>query len=40
MGDVYQAYDIELSQAIALKSIRPDILANSAALSRFKREVQ
>jgi eukaryotic-like serine/threonine-protein kinase len=40
MGDVYEALDLELGQTIALKTIRPDIAGDEAALSRFKKEVQ
>lgn len=40
MGDVYEAVDIELSQAVALKVIRPEIAANDEILTRFKKEVQ
>ena len=40
MGDVYEAFDLDLSQAIALKAIRPDIVENSGVLARFRREVQ
>ncbi|HEY1648915.1 MAG TPA: protein kinase [Terracidiphilus sp.] len=40
MGDVYEALDLELSQAIALKSIRPEIVENPGVLARFRREVQ
>src|SRR5271170_3581056 len=40
MGDVYEALDLELSQTVALKSIRPDIAAIDGVLSRFKKVVQ
>ena len=40
MGDVYEAFDMELGQAVALKSIRPEIADSVEVLSRFKREVQ
>src|ERR1035437_4949858 len=40
MGDVYEAWDMELSEAIALKTIRPEIAGNDLTLSRFKREAQ
>lgn len=39
MGEVYQAFDLELGP-VALKTIRPDIVNNPAALTRFRREVQ
>ncbi len=38
MGTVYEAFDVELERAIALKSIRPDLAANPAALRRLKQE--
>lgn len=40
MGEVYEAFDLELSQTVALKSIRPDIAGNVGVLSRFRKEVQ
>jgi len=40
MGEVYEAFDLELSQSVALKSIRPDIAGNAGVLSRFRKEVQ
>jgi eukaryotic-like serine/threonine-protein kinase len=39
MGEVYEAEDEELRERVAVKTIRPDILAQSNALGRFKREV-
>jgi tetratricopeptide (TPR) repeat protein len=39
MGHVYEAIDSELSQAVALKMIRPEIAENELVLSRFKKEV-
>jgi serine/threonine protein kinase len=39
MGDVYEAEDQELHEFVAIKTIRPDILAATNAVSRFKREV-
>lgn len=40
MGDIFEAYDAELSVRVALKTIRPDIAANPAILSRFRQEVR
>lgn len=40
MGDVYEAFDLELSQSIAIKRIRPEIAGIPGVLSRFKKEVQ
>jgi serine/threonine protein kinase len=39
MGEVFEAEDLELRTAIALKTIRSDIAGGSDALERFKREV-
>jgi len=38
-GEVYEATDLELQQQVAIKTIRPDILAQPKAQERFKREV-
>ncbi len=41
MGDVYEALDEQMEGSrIALKTIRPSIAANAAALARFKDEVR
>jgi serine/threonine protein kinase/Tfp pilus assembly protein PilF len=40
MGDVYEAYDERLSQRVALKTVRPELLANADAVARFQREVR
>src|SRR5271165_6008752 len=40
MGEVYEAEDQELREWVALKAIRPEILAQPNALTRFKREVR
>ena len=39
MGEVYEAEDIELSERVALKTIRPDIAGDERAIDRFKREI-
>lgn len=39
MGDVYAAYDKDLRERIAIKTIRPDIIANPAIVARFRREI-
>jgi tRNA A-37 threonylcarbamoyl transferase component Bud32 len=38
MGEVYEAFDAELHDAVALKTIRAEI-ADEASLERFKREI-
>jgi serine/threonine-protein kinase len=40
MGAVYEAWDTELLQTVALKVIRPEIASNEAIIARFKKEVQ
>ena len=39
MGEVYRAQDLELGVPVALKTIRPEIAADPAALRSFKQEV-
>ena len=39
MGEVYEAEDQELRERVAIKIIRPEILAQQNAVARFKREV-
>src|SRR5208282_114840 len=39
MGEVYEAEDQELHEQVAVKTIRPEILAQPNAVTRFKREV-
>lgn len=39
MGEVYQAEDVELREQVALKTIRSELLEDTHALERFKREV-
>src|SRR5208283_6145904 len=39
MGEVYEAEDQELRERVAIKTIRPEILAQPDSLTRFKREV-
>jgi predicted Zn-dependent protease/tRNA A-37 threonylcarbamoyl transferase component Bud32 len=39
MGDVYSAYDKDLRERIAIKTIRQDIISNAAIVSRFRREI-
>ena len=40
MGEVYEAWDRDLRERIALKTIRPEIAANPSVIERFKREVK
>src|SRR5688572_22531597 len=40
MGELYEAYDLELNEQVALKTIRPEIAANERMTQRFRREVQ
>jgi serine/threonine protein kinase len=39
MGEVYEAEDQELRERVAIKIIRPELLAQPNAVARFKREV-
>lgn len=39
MGSVYKAYDLELDRVVALKVIRPELMANAEILQRFKQEL-
>lgn len=40
MGTVYRAYDRELAETVAVKVLRPDLLADSGVLERFRAEVR
>ncbi|MBP7588213.1 MAG: protein kinase [Thermoanaerobaculia bacterium] len=39
MGEVYEAEDLELRQAVALKTVHPRDATHEAAIERFKREI-
>jgi tRNA A-37 threonylcarbamoyl transferase component Bud32/TolB-like protein len=40
MGEVYEVEDLELREAVALKTVRPEAAADSMAVERFRREIQ
>jgi serine/threonine protein kinase len=40
MGEVYEAWDTELDEAVALKTIRLQIASNIEVIERFKQEVK
>jgi hypothetical protein len=40
MGKVYEAHDTELDRRVAVKLIRPELMAGPDAVSRFKREAR
>src|SRR5262245_36100641 len=40
MGEVYEAEDLRLKERVALKTIRPEIARDSAAMVRFERELR
>lgn len=40
MGQVYEATDAELAVNVALKTLRPELIAGDSALRRFKQEIQ
>ena len=40
MGEVYEAKDLELGTPVAIKTLRPEISADSWALKRFRQEIQ
>jgi eukaryotic-like serine/threonine-protein kinase len=40
MGIVYRAMDLELSEPVAVKTLRPEFVSDSTALARFKSELR
>jgi serine/threonine protein kinase/tetratricopeptide (TPR) repeat protein len=40
MGAVYRAYDLELEEVVALKTLRAHIASDARAIERFRREVK
>jgi tetratricopeptide (TPR) repeat protein len=40
MGEVYEALDLELSESVAIKTLRPEIARDETSLQRFRREIQ
>ena len=39
MGAVYKAYDKDLDRTVALKLLRPGLMADASAMQRFKQEL-
>ena len=40
MGEVYEAWDSELRERVAIKTIRPDLAESLVVIERFRREVK
>ena len=40
MGEIYEAWDSELGEKVALKTIRPEISSSPSVINRFKQEVK
>jgi eukaryotic-like serine/threonine-protein kinase len=40
MGEVYEAWDSELKERVAIKTVRPELANNAEILERFRREVK
>lgn len=40
MGEVYEAWDSELRERVAIKTIRPDLAQSASIIDRFRREVK
>ena len=40
MGEVYEAWDSQLRERVAIKTIRPDLAQSNAVIERFRREVK
>lgn len=40
MGTVYRARDLELDEEVAIKTLRPELLADATLLARFKDEIR
>lgn len=40
MGEVYEAWDSELQERVAIKTIRPELATHGEILDRFRREVK
>ncbi|HET9383909.1 MAG TPA: protein kinase [Gemmatimonadales bacterium] len=40
MGVVYRAFDRELQEPVAIKTLKPEAMAGGAALERFKQEIR
>src|SRR5580658_4381144 len=39
MGEVYEARDLELGEAVALKTLLPEIAGDESMIARFKQEI-
>jgi serine/threonine protein kinase/tetratricopeptide (TPR) repeat protein len=39
MGEIYECYDEVLKSRVALKTLKPELLADARAVGRFKREI-
>jgi serine/threonine-protein kinase len=40
MGVVYRAFDRELNEPVAIKTLRPDLVGDATSLERFKQEIR
>jgi eukaryotic-like serine/threonine-protein kinase len=40
MGEVYEAWDSQLRERVAIKTIHPDLAQNESVIDRFRREVK
>jgi serine/threonine-protein kinase len=40
MGVVYRAFDRELGESVAIKTLRPDLVGDASLLERFKQEIR
>jgi serine/threonine protein kinase len=40
MGSVYRARDLELEEVVAIKTLRPEFVADTISIERFKQEIR